>query len=112
MTSDLRCPDLLTATDATPPWRHRPRSLRLDRFTGLRHHDSRSRRCRNDAIRRFVPAMKGEVESSPVNWKQDLALEITVCVDSLLRIQVNVRPGNVVRADLHQREVEWAVLRA
>ncbi len=56
--------------------------------------------------------MQGERERGPVHRQQQLAAEVDVGVDRLLRVHVDVGPGRAVRADRHQRQVERAVLGA
>src|SRR5688572_16614481 len=95
----------------SPPGPHRRSPPWLDRLTRSRHHevsatgDGRSRHT----LGRLVPGVEREVERPPMDGKQQRAAQRGVRVDRLLGVQMDVGPELVVRADLHEREVERAV---
>ncbi len=63
-------------------------------------------------VGRLGPVVQGQVEGRPVHRDHQAAPHVDVGGHPVLGGHVDVRPGVAVRADLHQRHVERAVLRA
>ncbi len=65
-------------------------------------------RRREDSLERLLPGMERQIEGAIVDRHEPPSAQIQVGLQGLLRQHVHVGPARVVRAGLHQRQVEGA----